>query len=199
MIILTLLVAQNLDGVVDYSALKKVYAEHELKASAQKTALKFYKKFWDGDEWMRFPYVSDANVHEAYNYYLQGQAEEFYLHLKRTFVPAEKTLQDWLDNLQHQLQSALEDNVSLSRMGWKQALDIGELKEQLHDGARSTLALLLEGFKNMGFTLNHMTSLVPDTDKLEKKVRKILESQTEDEIENLLSKYSDPNDTLSQR
>lgn len=197
-IIATLLLAKEKNCILTVDEIKAFFKQLNIKTSAQKTAFKFYKPFWDGDVWYKFPFVSNQDIADAYNYYLNHGSQEFFNHLRFPPSPAEKTKNDMIEELHYKNQELEDDNASMSRMGWRQQMLLDDMREKLHSVARRTIDELIQSFRNMNVAIVTTESkLGVAMPELDKRTKKILQSQTDGDIENMLRRYSDPSEVFS--
>jgi hypothetical protein len=179
--------AQENLSILNRNDIKRAFETHGIKTSAQKTAFRFHKVFYDGDEWYTFPRViTNENIHEAYTYHLNQDAKGFYAHLSAPRSPADRTQLTLIEDLQYRVRELEDDNMALSRVGWHLYERVIDMKEELNTRAEKAIVNLRKSFIAMGFEISKTAGNLPEP---ESPLKKIL---TEDDAEDLLSKYTDP-------
>lgn len=197
-IMAVLMLAQTNKHMLASGDIKAIFKKLGIKTSAQRTALQFYKPFWDGEVWYNFPFISNQSISEAYGYYLNRASQEFYDLLRFSSSTAERTKNDLIEELQDENRTLRDDNASMSRMGWRQQMEIDDMREAFAKGARKTLDNLLQSFKAMNATLNTAESKLGQTRvELDNKTKKLLRAQTDENIADLLRRYSDPGEVYT--
>jgi hypothetical protein len=192
-ILAVLLLAQDNKSMLTTGDIKATFKKLGIKTSAQRTAIQFFKPFCDGEVWYNFPFISNQRISEAYSYYLNKAAQDFYHLLRHSGTLPEKAKDDLIEELQDENRTLRDDNASMSRMGWRQQMEMDEMREAVAKGARRTLNDLAQSFKNLNIAISTTESRLGHTRvDLDSKTKKLLRSQTDDDIADLLRRYSDP-------
>jgi hypothetical protein len=187
---LPLLLASETGGLLSFKALLKTYQQLKIKLSAQKSAVRFYKKVVEDDEWLKFPRIVVDNIYASHQYYLRQDAAGFRNKIHQTSSSIEKTQNDLISHLQDKVIYLTDDNMSLSRMGWVYSGMIDDLRGALEEKAESFLDMVTKAFRSMHLEVSATASKIAVTPPED--VTKAYKSLTEEETENLLLKYVKP-------